>query len=251
MRQGDVESTDETDAQLNEPIQLDDVFDTTFLSSDVPAPPDSTPIAPVVEPMETEPSDSVHGRHVENLNRWDHIPINAFRKTREMGGVDDELHGRLNVMTRTSQAPRPSDGFSYGSAMGGMLCGSPLNTALWESTSSSPFRDEQTQAKMDSLTSLLLSPVLLPSRDDNRTPTNDKQVLQQHMLDLGSSSSSHRSIHHAANLKTRKEMRKEKKRNRKFFSNAPAHTQHKHFPNAKGRSSGSMQRSSSVPSLNP
>ena len=245
---------------MQDPIRLDDVFDTTFLepaSSDAPPPPDSTS---TTQSMETDPSDFEHGQHLDNFQRWDRVPINVFRTSRQATSGDDLVIAERNVITCTPQAPRPSDGFSYGSAVGGMLRGSPLSTTLWESTGSPGIKDEQARAAaMDKISSLLLSPVLAPARDDNKTPTaknrrQEQEAEQQVFLGFetqtrSAQSQNHHQQHHAANLKSRKEMRREKKQNKKFFGGPPSHARHNHFPNAKGRASGSMQRTASVPSL--
>ena len=246
---------------MHHPIRLDDVFDTTLLEaapSDVPEAPEA---ASTSAPMETEPSDSERTGNLDNLQRWDRVPINAFRNATK-AGEPDVIAEKISIITRTPQAPKPSDGFSYGSAMGGMLRGSPLSTTLWESTGSPSSKNELVRsATMDKISSLLLSPVMVPSRDDNKTPTADShrqktQQQQDQQMWLGfetnsqrQQSQNHHQQHHAANLKSRKEMRKEKKRNKKFFGGPPPHMRHNHFPNAKGRSSGSMQRTASVPSL--
>lgn len=250
---------------MRDSIRLDDVFDTTLLEatpSDVPAPPEnaSTSVSVGAHALNSDRTS------LDILQRWDRVPISSFRNSRN-AGEDVGIAEKLGIITRTPQATRLSDGFSYGSAMGGMLRGSPLSTALWESTGSASSKDEQVRtATIDKMSSLLLSPALLPARDDNKTPTADshqKAQQQQQGQDqdqemwLGFEThspqqhiQSQRQQHHAENLRSRKEMRKEKKRNKKFFGGPPPHIRHNHFPNARGRSSGSMQRSGSVPSLN-
>ncbi|EJD07567.1 uncharacterized protein FOMMEDRAFT_150105 [Fomitiporia mediterranea MF3/22] len=235
---GDFESTDDSQLPHGEPIQLDDVIDTKFLEperSDATVP--DSAASETGEVMDTCESDSERARHIENLRRWDRIPIDAFRKTRAAGATGDFIVNKMDVVG-TPRAPRPSDGFSYGSAVGSMLRGSPLSTALWNSGSSGAQTEHNNSTprgnRRGKLASLMVSPMLLPVRDGDRTPTSERQ--QQH-AQLAQQ-----------NVKSRKELRKEKKRSRKFFGSATSHTRHNHFPNSKSRATASMQRSS-IPSL--
>ncbi|KAH8116411.1 hypothetical protein DFH11DRAFT_1208673 [Phellopilus nigrolimitatus] len=255
MGSGDFDSTDDTDLP-SEPIKLDDVLDAAFLEpepSDAPVP--DTPAS------ETGESDSERDRHLENLRRWDRIPIDAFRKTRVAGGTDLALVEKMGVTSPVLRAPRPADGFSYGSAVGGMLRGNPLNPAFWESdceATKSVGRKAAGRGPRPGRMSVIVSPVILPARDGDRTPTNERDRHQMHHAPHQQHSylgfAGQRAAQaHAQNIKSRKELRKEKKRNRKFFGSTSSHIRHNHFPNMKGRSSGSMQRSnfssSSIPSL--
>ncbi|KAI5121506.1 hypothetical protein M0805_006543 [Coniferiporia weirii] len=252
------ESTDDAEFQLAEPIKLDDVLDTALLESQ----PSDNPL-PESTASETGESDSERDRHLQNLQRWDRIPIDAFRKTRVAGTVGDLTLDvdKMGVVPPTPRAPRPADGFSYGSAVGGMLRGSPLNTSFWESGSGSGVprsgsRKTNLRGGRAGRMPVVISPVILPVRDGDSTPTNERHHhhhhhhQQQHAY-LGFSGQ-HAAHAHAQNIKSRKELRKEKKRNRNFFGPSAASVR-QHFPNLKNRSSSGMQRSnhgsSSIPSL--
>ena len=236
---------------LSEPIQLDDVIDTKLLGpehTDTAVP--DTLTSETGETGETCESESERDHHLENLRRWDRIPIDAFRRMRSASTATDFVD-KMHVVG-TPHAPKPSDGFSYGSSVGAMMRGSPLTTALWEAGNSGPRTERSagaiTENQRGKLSSLLASPVLLPARDGDRTPTAERQQQhqQQHNSYLGFAAQ--RAAFTSQNIKSRKELRKEKKRNRKFFGSAPSQIRHNHFPNSKTRATSSMQRSS-IPSL--
>lgn len=198
-----------------------------------------------LEMTETCESDSGRGHHLANLRRWDTIPIDAFRKTRTYS-TENDLTDTMSMVIGTPRAPRPSDGFSYGSAAGGVMRGSPA--ALWGSNVLQP-PSSPSENRRGKLSSLLVSPILLPVRDGDRTPTAERQHQrqQQQQQRTYSGFASQHAAYTQQNIKSRKELRKEKKRNRKAFASATSHVRHNHFPNAKSRATSSMQR---IPSLN-
>ena len=255
MVSGDFDSGDTEDLPPAEPIRLDDVLDSAFLE---PEPPSSSQVHDSA-PSETgdNESESELNKHLESLRRWDRIPIDTFRKTRS-AGTANELVSEKPVGPPVRRAPRPADGFSYGSAAGGMLRGSPLSASLWDSDSSTAIKNtpkQQKPARRPGRMSVIISPVILPVRDTDRTPTNEHHQILQQQTFLGYTGA-HKvphSLNHAQSAKSRKELRKEKKRKRKFFGSPAQNFRRNHFPNSKSRSTGSMQRSnfgsSSVPPL--
>lgn len=251
---GDFDSGEADDLPPAEPIRLDDVLDSAFLEAEPPS--SQVPDSAASETGDNE-SDGEHHKHLENLHRWDRIPIDTFRKTRSAGAAVDLVPADKTVIQPLRRAPRPADGFSYGSAAGGMLRGSPLSATLWDSDSSAAnaaIVKQQKSTRRSGRMSVIISPVILPVRDADRTPTNDHHQLLQQQAYLGYTGAHkiHHAFNHAQVSKSRKELRKEKKRNRKFFGSPAQNIRRNHFPNAKSRSTSSMQRShfsSSVPPL--
>ncbi|TDL23663.1 hypothetical protein BD410DRAFT_786910 [Rickenella mellea] len=204
-----------------EPIELHDVLESSFLEAE-PLDVQTTESDPNADGTELE----LH-RHLQNLSRWERIPLDTFRRTRMAGGTGG-LEAINTAPHGSYRTPKPADGFSYGSSVGGMMRGSPLSATLWQSQS--PPRNKKANGRANY--SVLLSPVILPVRDGEQTPTNNQgQNIHHHLFG------------HSPNSKSRKEMRKEKKRNRKMMNAANAHHHRQHYPNAKKRSTGSMQRS--------
>jgi hypothetical protein len=202
-----------------EPIDLDDVLDVSFLDSDTSD--------HGISNVSTEPESR---KHLKNLSRWDVISVGTFRQTLETAG---------------SEVIQPSDGFSYEN----MLKKNPLGTMLYDNKAANP----PCQSRGRSSTNVVVSPVILPVRDGDRTPTN--VPLTQ--------SRQHSPHHQHPPHKSRKEPRKEKKKKPKGSAPVPhkhqhyQHRHHQHHPNMKSRSSSSMQRTnffsspaSSVPPLN-
>ncbi|KAL5492409.1 hypothetical protein ACEPAI_3856 [Sanghuangporus weigelae] len=214
---GDFDSPDDAQLPPGEPIQLDDIIDAKLLEperSDATIPESTaSETGETLETLETCESDSERDRHLENLRRWDTIPIDAFRKTRTFGATND-LTDEMNIAIGTPRAPRPSDGFSYGSAASGMMRGTPLSGTLWGSNAqvlhqpSSP-----TENRRGKLASLLVSPVLLPVRDGDHTPTVERQQQRQQQQYTYSGFAGQHAAYTQQNIKSRKELRKEKKRN--------------------------------------
>lgn len=209
-----------------DPLSLQDVLEDEFLDTE-----------------ESDHMDSEAGaelkRHMKSLARWDVIPMDVFRRTRSStGGLMSNvtlLAPWLNAPS-TSRAPQTSDGICYGSPAGGMMRESPFSSkTLWDSSVASTSR-QKGKGKGSPNPLLQMSPILLPIRDGDQTPTPNHK-LHQARNDL-----QQQLFGRAQNVKSRKELRKEKKRNRKIGSAAAAR-QRQHFPNMKCRSSGSMQRS--------
>ncbi len=234
------------------------MLDTAFLDGDM-----EIPIADAFSDADLD----VRNKHMQNLRRWDRIPMNTFRKSRAVAGEPDlvipmpDKMGVASWPSPTSRVPRPADGFSYGSAAGAMLRGSSLSTALFNGDSSTEtgMVDASGRSKQRRRTtgkgraSVLISPVIMPlgDRDGDRTPTNEGQQPYQ------SYASQQQALMRAANIKSRKELRREKKRQRQVGAGSPAsqHLQHQHhhnhFPNGKSRGFNSSQRSfsGSIPTL--
>ncbi|KAF9221428.1 hypothetical protein BS17DRAFT_711601, partial [Gyrodon lividus] len=218
------------DIGLGEPIRLDDVLDSTFLDSE----PD----------MQTQFADreSEH-RHVQSLNRWDRIPVGAFRLTRESAASTSDIPASPG-WTSEPATSTVSDALSYGN----VLKSSPLHTILWHDKSAVKETPRKSTAVMD----VIISPVLLPVRDGDHTPTHVPRNLH----------SNHRQQQHTP-YKNRKESRREMKM-LKRKTHGPTtqqhhyHHQHRHshHPNMKSRSNASVQRTNffssptSVPPLN-
>lgn len=234
------------------------MLDTAFLDADVEIPETSTDAS-------CDTDLDTRNKHIQNLRRWDRIPMNTFRKSRAVAGVPDivipDKMGVTSWSSPSSRVPRPADGFSYGSAAGAMLRGSSLSAALFngESTAATGAVDASTRPKQrrrmtgKGRASIPISPLILPlgDRDGDRTPTNDGQPPYQSLA------SQQHALLHAANIKSRKELRREKKRQRQTGAGSPAshHLQHQHhhnhFPNGKSRGFNSSQRSfsGSIPTL--
>ncbi|KLO17953.1 hypothetical protein SCHPADRAFT_936611 [Schizopora paradoxa] len=241
-----------------QPIELEEVLDTALLDAEAEGQETSTDAS-------CETDLETRNKHIQNLRRWDRIPMNTFRKSRAAAGVPDivipDKMGVASWSSPSSRVPRPADGFSYGSAAGAMLRGSSLSAALFNGepatetgavdATSRPKQKRRMTGK--DRASILISPLLLPlgDRDGDRTPTNDDQRPYQ------SYASQQHALLHAANTKSRKELRREKKRQRQVGAGSPAsrhlHHQHhhNHFPNGKSRGFNSSQRSfsGSIPTL--
>ncbi|EPQ56407.1 hypothetical protein GLOTRDRAFT_138143 [Gloeophyllum trabeum ATCC 11539] len=219
-------------------IDLSDVLDDSFLNSDQCMEDDDAS-------MSSAASDD-ESRHLRNLSRWERIPMDTFRQT------------------RTASNAIPSSDVEPVSA--GAVTDSPFgNTLLWPHAgkqaagpsrgptrkSVKPVGSKSSKRQM----SVVISPVILPVRDGDRTPT------QAHGEQLPTAP------YHQG--KTRKELRKEKKMKRKQMSKtySPPHHNHssqlkyrhhhQHHPNQKSRGSNAVQRTnffnspgSSIPPLN-
>ncbi|KAI0319623.1 hypothetical protein OF83DRAFT_1170035 [Amylostereum chailletii] len=208
---------------LAEPIRLDDVLDASMLDSDpFDAPPDT-------ELSSCDMHDDDGGRLLQNLSRWDRVPMNAFRRTRESGLMSDSA-----------------------TEYGHLIRSSPFSGTLWtrdEDTDHIPSPTATSKSKkgrkgkgrMD----VMISPVLLPvrDRDGDRTPTGFNTYTPP-----------------SKGGQSRKETRHEKMLKRKGMMGAAPGKRHQqhfhhhgHHPNAKaGRTGGSAQRGffgGSVPPL--
>ncbi|GJE91122.1 hypothetical protein PsYK624_072710 [Phanerochaete sordida] len=215
------------DPSSTDAIDLDDVLDASFLDSE-----------PLFEP--TTPSQHTwlmpstpSAAPTETLNRWDRIPVGTFRRTRETSLLENTPgsdSGIANLYPAIS-ALLNSD-----------LLGTPKSKGKGKASST---------LRPGAASTLVISPVLLPVRDGDRTPTGDGvyNPFQQN-------GQSHQQ-------KSRRELRKEKAmmKRKMVGKQAPQpsmrnhpHARH-HYPNMKNRGSSSMQRnqfasSSHVPHLN-
>ena len=227
-----------SDHAPTEAIDLHDVLDVSFLDAEIADPPTLSSASA----SEGEASR----RHLHSLNRWDHIPMGTFRRTRESGAIISDSAST----TWQADTPRvsPADGFPHGSSR--MLKSSPFSEITWHARSSDPPKGTRRPSK--SFKNIVISPVILPVRDGDRTPTN---VPPNH----------NHNQHDDAPRKTRKQLRRETKANRKTFGpllhqhqhHQRQHFQHNHHGNSKSRSTSSMQRTNffnsptgSVPPLN-
>jgi hypothetical protein len=222
------------DSSSTDAIDLDDVLDSSFLDSD-----------PIVFDSDApqnwlSPSTPTTSASIENLSRWDRIPVGTFRQTRETSllestpGSDSglaNLYPAINALLSNDMLGTPKS----------------KNPKL-KSTS-------RKRSKNGNTNTLIISPVLLPVRDGDRTPTGSGHSLYNPFAQNG----------HQQQHKSRKELRKEKAMmKRKMVSkqaahpsprNHLAHAHRHHYPNTKSRASSSMQRtqfasSSHVPHLN-
>ncbi|KAF7973940.1 hypothetical protein HWV62_13886 [Athelia sp. TMB] len=216
---------------LATPIELHDVLDVAFLDSDVTEP-----------TMYSGPSASESEAHP----RWDHVPMGTFRRTRESGAIISDS----GSATWHAETPRvaPADAFVQGSSAR-LLKSSPFSEITWHGR---PKGASARRASNASARHVNISPVILPVRDGDRTPTlaNGPPHLSPPQQE-------------SFPRKTRKELRRETKMKRKGYG--PVHHQHqsqKHFhhshhPNLKSRSTNAVQRTnffnsptSSVPPFN-
>ena len=208
---------------LAEPIELDDVLDSSYL--------DSEPEIPL------ETGTSGEGDFHQSLNRWDKVPVGTFRLTQESAASSNDIPSSPPGWTSEPAKTAASDVRSYSNVMKS----SPLSTMLWHDKGSSA------KATPSKSRTVLISPVILPVRDGDRTPTR----VPYHEQPLHNT--------HQPPHKTRKESRRETKMMKRKI-HGPVHHQHfhhhNHHPNMKSRSSGSVQRTNffsspaSVPPLN-
>lgn len=224
-------SSDEPSSQttpepsLAEPIELDDVLDSSYLDSE-----------PEMSLGNGTASEGELHRHLQSLSRWDRVPVGTFRFTRESAASSNDIPSSPGW---ASDPPKTatSDVLSYSNVMKS----SPLSTMLWHDKGPPP------KAIPGKNRSVVISPVLLPVRDGDRTPTHVPHNQPPH--------------NQQPPHKTRKESRREMKM-LKRKTHGPVHHHHhqyhhhNHHPNMKSRSTGSVQRtnffssSTSVPPLN-
>lgn len=228
-------SSDEPSSQttpepsLTEPIELDDVLDSSYLNSE-----------PETSLWNGSASEGELHRHLQSLSRWDRVPVGTFRFTRESAASSNDIPSSPGWASETPKTST-SDVLSYSNVMKS----SPLSTMLWHDKGPPPKANPGKNRAVD------ISPVLLPVRDGDRTPTH---VPHNHDQPSHNQQPPH---------KTRKESRREMKM-LKRKTNGPVHHHHyhhqyhhhNHHPNMKSRSTGSVQRTnffsspSSVPPLN-
>ncbi|KZT27773.1 hypothetical protein NEOLEDRAFT_1130237 [Neolentinus lepideus HHB14362 ss-1] len=225
-------------------MDLSDVLDDSFLNSDQCMEDAEASMSSAASDDDNEASRS---RHLRNLSRWELIPMGTFRQTRTVG------HGMPSSDVEPMSAGGVTDS-PYGNTLlwphagrqaAGPTRGNGRKTAKPATSKPSSRRDM----------SVVISPVILPVRDGDRTPT------QSYGEQLPATSYQQN--------KTRKELRKEKRMKRKLMSktHSPPHHNynnqlkyryhHQHHPNQKSRGSNSVQRTnffnspgSSIPPLN-
>lgn len=218
---------------LGEPIQLHDVLDTTFIDSE-----------PEVVVHTTSGSDKEHQKHAQSLNRWDHVPVHAFRLTRE----STTSTGDIPTSPGWTSEPAKST-VSNAHAFDMALRSSPLNM-FWQDKSAARPTSRRTKAL---IADMLTSPVLSPNREGDRTPTRSPH--------RDSNSNRRQEQNHKNRKESRREMKLLKRKGRdpvhqRHYYHQKQHFRHNHHPNMKTRSSGSMQRTNfhssptSIPALN-
>ncbi|KDQ61607.1 hypothetical protein JAAARDRAFT_190347 [Jaapia argillacea MUCL 33604] len=236
---------------LAPPIDLSDVLDASFLSAE--------PIPEEGDPATFSSTLSETDDNVRNLSRWDVIPVDTFRRTRETAHVSGtELEPQSPV----------HDGMGM-FAYGGMLRDSPFSVALWNlssggggdagASSTTPTSQPSSSRAKSPVKSMkkdhpmALSPDVIPVRDGEHTPTSSYGELLHPppLLDPNQN-------------KSRKEMKKERKVKKRMLmaskshSSPPHHAQqmkfrhhhHQHHPNSKSRASVQRSPGSSVSGMN-
>lgn len=226
-----------SDHPLGPPIDLHDVVDVSFLE---PEPVDPLGLS------QASASENETGRHMQSVERWGHIPMGTFRRTRESGAIIGD--GVSTSWTAETPRVKPADSPFTPASASSILKSSPFSEIAWHSRP-----PKGTRRRLKPSRSIAISPVILPVRDGDRTPTTITHP------------SSTNSPPNEQQRKNRKEQRREFKMKRKNLG--PVHHQHRqrqhqhfhhsHHPNMKPRSTNSIQRinffsspTSSVPPLN-
>lgn len=228
-----------SDHPLGPPIDLHDVVDVSFLEPD--------PVDPLGL-SHTSASENEAGGHMQSAERWGHIPMGTFRRTRESGAIIGD--GASTSWTAETPRVKPADAPFTPASASRILKSSPFSEIAWQSRP-----PKGTRRRLKPSKNLAISPVILPVRDGDRTPT---------MITHPSSTNS---PPNEQQRKSRKEQRRESKMKRKSLG--PVHHQHQHrqrqhqhfhhshHPNMKSRSTNAIQRTnffnsptSSVPPLN-
>lgn len=201
-------------------VDLNEVLEASFLDTEAP------------DPQSACTEVDSHKQQLKGINRWDVISVGAFRRTRGSGAITD------GTAEWSSDAPPSAAGRDYGK----MMKSSPLSTMLWQ--------NKGIKQKRSRKMSVIVSPVILPVRDreGDHTPTD---FPPNYVPPYKQNNHPH---------KSRKELRRERKLQRKSCGPVPHHHQHpqrhfhQHHPNSKTRSTSSTQRmnssSSSIPPLN-
>jgi hypothetical protein len=215
-----------------------------------------------------------------DLDRWDHIPVDTFRRSRETG--DTVTTGATTEGVTESFSAMSVMKSPYPKQEGPFALRPPFGTALYHNRAAARVRRARARqppstptpkGKSKSMTPgekmkgnnsmVLLSPMLLPLRgsggsggDGDVTPT---------MLGGGASSQLEATMSSGnSSNKTRRELRREKKMKRKALAPTGAshrnhyphpqqqnyhfnqHHHHQHYPNMKSRSTGAVQRMGSM-----
>ncbi|KAI0820389.1 hypothetical protein BC628DRAFT_1330666 [Trametes gibbosa] len=222
-----------SDLSSTEVIELDDVLDSSLLDSEP-----STQDCETDIPDPHSQSSPIKGSHIQNLSRWDRIPMATFRRTRETAtasGVD-------GAASDTGLGALQYRGF-----MGGAL---PLFTPPLDKMSRASARKRKSRQSHSHGTS-----PTLPARDG---------TLGSPFVPAGSGSGSGQQ-HQGQGSKSKKELKKEKAMmKRKLVAKSSQYRyqqphrghHHHHLPNHKSRATSSLQRTnffagsgSSIPSL--
>jgi hypothetical protein len=208
------------------PIGLDDVLESSFLDS---------------ETSETENalSDSGPRKQQHSINRWDIIPVSAFRQTR-----DTAVAAAAASASPWPEAALHAEGLGLRDPMGAPA------SILWKA------KETASTKRHDGIT-LDVSPALLP-RDGDPIPTHGSDPSTSAGVDSTDSPSSPCALDELPKVK--KEGKRDKKMKRKSlgivqqkFQHHPHHQpqhhhhhHHQHHANKKSRSSGALQRTSFV-----
>lgn len=166
-------------------------------------------------------------KHVQSLNRWDHVPVNAFRLTRE--SVPSDIATSPGWTSEPSNSAVP-DSLSYDQGLRNMS----LGTMLWQDKSST----KSTPRRPKTIVDIAISPVLLPVRDGDRTPPRPSRY------DFNTNRRQQQDNKNRKESRREMKMSKRKGRNptqRHYYHQKP-HFRHNHHPNTKSRSTGSLQR---------
>ncbi|KAG1746747.1 uncharacterized protein EDB91DRAFT_1118646 [Suillus paluster] len=215
---------------LAEPIELDDVLDSSYLDSE-----------PEMSLGTGTGSEGELHRHLQSLSRWDRVPVGTFRFTRESAASSSEIPSSPGW---ASEPPKTasSDVLSYSNVMKS----SPLSTMLWHD------KEPPAKATPRKNRSVVISPVLLPVRDGDRTPTHVPHNHDQPPRN-------DQQPPHKTRKESRREMKMLKRKTHGPIHHHHYHHQyhhHNHHPNMKSRSTGSVQRTNffssptSIPPLN-
>jgi hypothetical protein len=218
MSSEELVTTTSADLPPSEPIDLDDVLDSSFLDSDA----DSQVLSSTSTEIDSR-------KHLKSLNRWDVISVGAFRQTLETSGNSEGLSANW-----TSDS-----GFLYEN----MMKADTLDSLMFDNKS-----DHSHERQPNASRKASVSPALLPVRDANRTPTP---------LEPPQTPPIHHHTYHKTRKELRREKKMKRKSYGPVNQHQHQHHHHQHHPNMKTRSSSSMQRAnffsspaSSVPSLN-
>ena len=207
-----------------ESMDLDEVLEAAFLVSDSSSSYDELSAHVERAGDRTDVGELSSRSHVEDLRRWERIPMTAFRRTRESRGSTSNEDG-------TPWSAKSGDGTDFYAVA--MMSGN-LQHLLSSPTPTSSQKQPVERAGPATLS----SPISLGGpTSGSRGVRNFRMLTRDH--------------------KSEKERKEEKKALRKmahmkpslgrpFASNHQAHHHHRHqhHPNAKSRASGSMQRTS-------
>lgn len=213
-----------------EPIELDDVLDSSYLDSE-----------PEMSLGTGTGSEGELHRHLQSLSRWDRVPVGTFRFTRESAASSNDIPSSPGWASEPPNTTS-SDVLAYSNVMKS----SPLSTMLWHD------KGLAVKATPRKNRAVVISPVLLPVRDGDRTPTHVPHNHDQ-------PSHNDQQPPHKTRKESRREMKMLKRKTHGPIHHHHYHHQyhhHNHHPNMKSRSTGSVQRTnffsspSSVPPLN-